>query len=109
MSSVPAGLSRDEDTGRLHGAKKGNFHEIFNLTENERPLAGTCVLSPWPGLAAHPPRCWDPKAGTGHGGRGRAPWARGRSGQAHLRRAVWQQKGKQAWAGRLRCCGLCRV
>ncbi|XP_010853055.1 PREDICTED: GRAM domain-containing protein 4 [Bison bison bison] len=39
VSSAPAGLSRDEDTGRLHGAKKGNFHEIFNLTENERPLA----------------------------------------------------------------------
>lgn len=39
VSSAPAGLSRDEDVGRLHGAKKGNFHEIFNLTENERPLA----------------------------------------------------------------------
>lgn len=109
VSSAPAGLSRDEDTGRLHGAKKGNFHEIFNLTENERPLAGTCMLSLWAGLAARPPRCWDPKAGTGRGGQGRAPWVRGRSGQAHLRRAVWQQKGKQAWAGRLRCCGLCHV
>lgn len=55
MSSAPAGLSRDEDVGRLHGAKKGNFHEIFNLTENERPLAGTCVLSPWSGRQlAHP-------------------------------------------------------
>ncbi|XP_017899957.1 PREDICTED: GRAM domain-containing protein 4 isoform X1 [Capra hircus] len=39
VSSAPAGLSRDEDAGRLHSAKKGNFHEIFNLTENERPLA----------------------------------------------------------------------
>uniref|UniRef100_A0A8C6FXZ8 GRAM domain-containing protein 4 n=1 Tax=Moschus moschiferus TaxID=68415 RepID=A0A8C6FXZ8_MOSMO len=39
VSSAPTGLSRDEDAGRLHGAKKGNFHEIFNLTENERPLA----------------------------------------------------------------------
>ncbi|XP_074128207.1 GRAM domain-containing protein 4 isoform X2 [Sminthopsis crassicaudata] len=38
-ASAPAGLSRDEDTGRFHGTKKGNFHEIFNLTENERPLA----------------------------------------------------------------------
>lgn len=51
VSSAPAGLNRDEDAGRLHSAKKGNFHEIFNLTENERPLAGTCVPSPWPGLA----------------------------------------------------------
>lgn len=109
VSSAPAGLSRDEDAGRLHSAKKGNFHEIFNLTENERPLAGTYALSPWPGPAARPPRCWDPKAGTGHGGWGRAPWARGWSGQAHLWWAVWQQKGKQAWAGRLRRCGLCRV
>uniref|UniRef100_A0A8D0MSI6 GRAM domain-containing protein 4 n=5 Tax=Sus scrofa TaxID=9823 RepID=A0A8D0MSI6_PIG len=39
VSSAPAGLSKDEDAGRVHGAKKGNFHEIFNLTENERPLA----------------------------------------------------------------------
>ncbi|XP_020833083.1 GRAM domain-containing protein 4 isoform X2 [Phascolarctos cinereus] len=37
-TSTPAGVSRDEDTGRFHGTKKGNFHEIFNLTENERPL-----------------------------------------------------------------------
>lgn len=46
MSSAPASLSKDEDAGRFHGTKKGNFHEIFNLTENERPLAGTCVHSP---------------------------------------------------------------
>uniref|UniRef100_A0A7N5PA11 GRAM domain-containing protein 4 n=1 Tax=Ailuropoda melanoleuca TaxID=9646 RepID=A0A7N5PA11_AILME len=39
VSSAPAGLNKDEDTGRFHGTKKGNFHEIFNLTENERPLA----------------------------------------------------------------------
>ncbi|KAG8517972.1 GRAM domain-containing protein 4 [Galemys pyrenaicus] len=39
VSSAPTGLSKDEDAGRFHGAKKGNFHEIFNLTENERPLA----------------------------------------------------------------------
>ncbi|XP_072829818.1 GRAM domain-containing protein 4 isoform X2 [Vicugna pacos] len=38
-SSAPAGLSRDEDPGRVHGTRKGNFHEIFNLTETERPLA----------------------------------------------------------------------
>lgn len=39
VASAPAGLGRDEDAGRLHGTKKGNFHDIFNLTENERPLA----------------------------------------------------------------------
>ncbi|XP_066866541.1 GRAM domain-containing protein 4 isoform X1 [Kogia breviceps] len=39
VSSTPAGLSKDEDASRVHGAKKSNFHEIFNLTENERPLA----------------------------------------------------------------------
>ncbi|XP_048209854.1 GRAM domain-containing protein 4 [Perognathus longimembris pacificus] len=39
VSSAPAGLSKDDDVGRFHGTKKGNFHEIFNLTENERPLA----------------------------------------------------------------------
>nr|XP_031319332.1 GRAM domain-containing protein 4 [Camelus dromedarius] len=38
-SSAPAGLSRDEDPGRVHSTRKGNFHEIFNLTESERPLA----------------------------------------------------------------------
>ncbi|XP_044535217.1 GRAM domain-containing protein 4 [Gracilinanus agilis] len=38
-AGAPAGMSRDDDTGRFHGTKKGNFHEIFNLTENERPLA----------------------------------------------------------------------
>lgn len=47
MSSAPAGLSKDDDAGRFHGTKKGNFHEIFNLTENERPLAGLC--GPWAG------------------------------------------------------------
>lgn len=39
VSSAPASLSKDEDAGRFHSTKKGNFHEIFNLTENERPLA----------------------------------------------------------------------
>ncbi|XP_053775723.1 GRAM domain-containing protein 4 isoform X4 [Desmodus rotundus] len=39
VSSAPASLSKDEDAGRFHGTKKGSFHEIFNLTENERPLA----------------------------------------------------------------------
>nr|KAF6495083.1 GRAM domain containing 4 [Rousettus aegyptiacus] len=39
VSSAPASLSKDEDACRFHSTKKGNFHEIFNLTENERPLA----------------------------------------------------------------------
>nr|XP_054363732.1 GRAM domain-containing protein 4 [Mirounga angustirostris] len=38
VSSAPTSLNKDEDTGRFHGTKKGSFHEIFNLTENERPL-----------------------------------------------------------------------
>lgn len=46
VSSAPAGLSKDEDAGRFHSTKKGNFHEIFNLTENERPLAGKHAMSP---------------------------------------------------------------
>ena len=66
VTSAPAGLNKDEDASRVHGAKKSNFHEIFNLTENERPLAGTCVLSPWPGGVARP------SAGGPGGGRGRA-------------------------------------
>lgn len=54
VSSAPAGLSKDEDAGRVHGAKKGNFHEIFNLTENERPLAGTRAMRLRPGRVALP-------------------------------------------------------
>ncbi|KAK2121826.1 hypothetical protein P7K49_003212 [Saguinus oedipus] len=44
-SSTPAGLGKEEDAGRFHSTKKGNFHEIFNLTENERPLAGTWAVN----------------------------------------------------------------
>ncbi|KAG7497608.1 hypothetical protein JOB18_040772 [Solea senegalensis] len=39
LSTVPCGVSRDEETGRSHSTKKGAFHEIFNLSESERPLA----------------------------------------------------------------------
>ena len=39
-SSAPTGISKDEDTSRFHTTKRGNFHEVFNLSENERPLAG---------------------------------------------------------------------
>ncbi|XP_059672774.1 GRAM domain-containing protein 4 [Gavia stellata] len=38
-SSAPTGMSKDEDTSRFHTTKRGNFHEVFNLSENERPLA----------------------------------------------------------------------
>ncbi|KAM6419397.1 GRAM domain-containing protein 4 isoform 2-T2 [Pluvialis apricaria] len=38
-SSTPTGISKDEDTSRFHTTKRGNFHEVFNLSENERPLA----------------------------------------------------------------------
>uniref|UniRef100_A0A8C3K574 GRAM domain-containing protein 4 n=1 Tax=Calidris pygmaea TaxID=425635 RepID=A0A8C3K574_9CHAR len=38
-SSMPTGISKDEDTSRFHTTKRGNFHEVFNLSENERPLA----------------------------------------------------------------------
>lgn len=45
MFSALVGLSKDEDTGRFYGIKKGNFYEIFNLIENERSLVGMCVTS----------------------------------------------------------------
>ncbi|XP_015268975.1 PREDICTED: GRAM domain-containing protein 4, partial [Gekko japonicus] len=38
-ASAPAGVNRDEDSSRFHTTKRGNFHEVFNLSENERPLA----------------------------------------------------------------------
>ncbi|KAM6097502.1 GRAM domain-containing protein 4 isoform 2-T2 [Chlamydotis macqueenii] len=38
-SNAPTGVSKDEDTSRFHTTKRGNFHEVFNLSENERPLA----------------------------------------------------------------------
>ncbi|KAI1239414.1 hypothetical protein IHE44_0012535 [Lamprotornis superbus] len=37
-TSAPTGISKDEDTSRFHTTKRGNFHEVFNLSENERPL-----------------------------------------------------------------------
>lgn len=39
-SNAPTGINKDEDTSRFHTTKRGNFHEVFNLSENERPLAG---------------------------------------------------------------------
>ncbi|XP_062239177.1 GRAM domain-containing protein 4 isoform X3 [Platichthys flesus] len=38
LATVPCGLSREEETGRSHSTKKGAFHEIFSLSELERPL-----------------------------------------------------------------------
>uniref|UniRef100_A0A3P8VY92 GRAM domain containing 4 n=1 Tax=Cynoglossus semilaevis TaxID=244447 RepID=A0A3P8VY92_CYNSE len=41
LATVPCGVSREEEAGRSHSTKKGAFHEIFNLSESERPL-GVC-------------------------------------------------------------------
>ncbi|KAH0616524.1 hypothetical protein JD844_027689 [Phrynosoma platyrhinos] len=38
-SSAPTGVSRDDESSRFHTTKRGNFHEVFNLSETERPLA----------------------------------------------------------------------
>lgn len=43
-SNAPTGINKDEDTSRFHTTKRGNFHEVFNLSENERPLAGIAAL-----------------------------------------------------------------
>ncbi|RVE56405.1 hypothetical protein OJAV_G00220830 [Oryzias javanicus] len=39
LATIPSGVSREEETGRAHSTKKGAFHEVFNLSESERPLA----------------------------------------------------------------------
>ncbi|CAK6949792.1 GRAM domain-containing protein 4 [Scomber scombrus] len=39
LATVPCGVSREEEAGRFHSTKKGAFHEVFNLSESERPLA----------------------------------------------------------------------
>ncbi|CDQ84089.1 unnamed protein product [Oncorhynchus mykiss] len=38
LATVPCGVSLDADSARIHSTKKGAFHEIFNVSENERPL-----------------------------------------------------------------------
>ncbi|XP_043093506.1 GRAM domain-containing protein 4 isoform X3 [Puntigrus tetrazona] len=38
LATIPAGVTREEESGRSHSTKKGAFHEIFNLPEIERPL-----------------------------------------------------------------------
>ena len=39
-AGVPLGVSREEEAGRAYSTKKSAFHEVFNLSENERPLPG---------------------------------------------------------------------
>ncbi|TRY59250.1 hypothetical protein DNTS_026387 [Danionella cerebrum] len=38
LSTAPAGVTREEESGRAHNTKKGPFHEIFSLPESEIPL-----------------------------------------------------------------------
>uniref|UniRef100_A0A674B645 GRAM domain containing 4 n=1 Tax=Salmo trutta TaxID=8032 RepID=A0A674B645_SALTR len=38
LATVPCGVNLDADSARIHSTKKGAFHEIFNVSENERPL-----------------------------------------------------------------------
>uniref|UniRef100_A0A8C8M679 GRAM domain-containing protein n=1 Tax=Oncorhynchus tshawytscha TaxID=74940 RepID=A0A8C8M679_ONCTS len=37
--ALPCGISLEEQTGRAYNTKKGAFHEVFNLSGDERPLA----------------------------------------------------------------------
>ncbi|XP_068169849.1 GRAM domain-containing protein 4-like [Antennarius striatus] len=37
-AAAPLGAGRDEDGGRSYSTKRGAFHEVFNLPENEPPL-----------------------------------------------------------------------
>ncbi|XP_035646581.1 GRAM domain-containing protein 4-like isoform X2 [Oncorhynchus keta] len=38
-TALPCGISLEEQTGRAYNTKKGVFHEVFNLSGDERPLA----------------------------------------------------------------------
>ncbi|XP_059361513.1 GRAM domain-containing protein 4-like isoform X2 [Carassius carassius] len=38
LATIPVGVTREEESSRSHNTKKGAFHEIFNLPENEKPL-----------------------------------------------------------------------
>uniref|UniRef100_A0A8C7HBJ5 GRAM domain containing 4 n=1 Tax=Oncorhynchus kisutch TaxID=8019 RepID=A0A8C7HBJ5_ONCKI len=38
-TGLASGTSLEEQTGRVYNTKKGSFHEVFNLSEDERPLA----------------------------------------------------------------------
>lgn len=37
---MSCGVGREEESGRAYNTKRGPFHEVFNLSENERPLPG---------------------------------------------------------------------
>ncbi|XP_056307525.1 GRAM domain-containing protein 4 isoform X2 [Danio aesculapii] len=37
-TSMSCGIGREEESGRAYNTKRGPFHEVFNLSENERPL-----------------------------------------------------------------------
>uniref|UniRef100_A0A4W5KNE9 GRAM domain containing 4 n=1 Tax=Hucho hucho TaxID=62062 RepID=A0A4W5KNE9_9TELE len=37
-TALPCGISLEEQTGRAYNTKKGAFHEVFNLSGDERPL-----------------------------------------------------------------------
>uniref|UniRef100_A0A8B9GNL2 GRAM domain containing 4 n=1 Tax=Astyanax mexicanus TaxID=7994 RepID=A0A8B9GNL2_ASTMX len=37
-AGMPSGIGREEESGRAYSTKRGPFHEVFNLSENERPL-----------------------------------------------------------------------
>ncbi|XP_055049044.2 GRAM domain-containing protein 4 isoform X2 [Misgurnus anguillicaudatus] len=38
-AGMPCGIGREEEGGRTYNTKRGPFHEVFNLSENERPLS----------------------------------------------------------------------
>ncbi|XP_067236580.1 GRAM domain-containing protein 4 isoform X1 [Chanodichthys erythropterus] len=37
-AGMACGIGREEESGRAYNTKRGPFHEVFNLSENERPL-----------------------------------------------------------------------
>lgn len=37
---MSSGIGREEESGRAYNTKRGPFHEVFSLSENERPLPG---------------------------------------------------------------------
>ncbi|XP_067291891.1 GRAM domain-containing protein 4 isoform X2 [Pseudorasbora parva] len=38
-AGMSCGIGREEESGRAYNTKRGPFHEVFNLSENERPLS----------------------------------------------------------------------
>uniref|UniRef100_A0A9J7ZEJ8 GRAM domain containing 4b n=1 Tax=Cyprinus carpio carpio TaxID=630221 RepID=A0A9J7ZEJ8_CYPCA len=37
-AGMSCGIGREDESGRAYNTKRGPFHEVFNLSENERPL-----------------------------------------------------------------------